>query len=95
MDEFATFPNDGDDEPYNICEGPLGIRHPIPMNWQPAGWAIKQLEFSRIPFKKQQKYLPSFVDFYSKKTHIMRFKTQWNRAFIAHCERNHAWEKSP
>ncbi|MEW8437701.1 MAG: DnaT-like ssDNA-binding domain-containing protein [Candidatus Thiodiazotropha taylori] len=73
-------------------QGDLATEHSIFEEWQPAHWAIRQLSQQHdIPLKYQRRYWASFISFYLGKPHIMHCKTDWNKKFIKHCQRNHNW----
>jgi hypothetical protein len=74
-------------------KGPNAQLHPMFEGWQPTQASIKHLFYTKqINTFQQMKYSISFVSFFFKKQHIVKFKTQWNSAFIEHCERNAEWE---
>jgi hypothetical protein len=75
-------------------QGDLVMEHSMFKEWQPAHWAIRQISRQyNISSKYQRQYWAIFVSFYLAKPHITQFKTDWNKKFIKHCQRNHEWTK--
>lgn len=74
-------------------KGPNGQLHPMFEGWQPTQASIKNLSLKKINIARQMKYSISFINFFFEKQHIVRFKTEWNTAFIEHCERHAKWEE--
>ena len=79
-------------QPECESEGPLATRHAMFAVWEPAKWALRHLADEGVSYRASYRYRESFVRFYLNKPHIIRFKTDWNRAFIAHCQRKAKWE---
>ena len=85
--EVAKFKRGHVDDP-SVC-GELATLHPMFEEWQPAGWMQGALKANGL--QQWERWHKKFVDFYLDKPHILRYKTDWNKAFFEHCKKNKAW----